>query len=68
MSETNNGNIPEADRYSVEHVETSTNFDVALQEKLNEGSRRSRRLIGVVQDPAGEGVLLVWDLEGFISG
>lgn len=68
MSEENNGNIPEADRYSVEHVDTAANFDAALQEKLNEGSRQSWRLISVVQNPTAEGVLLVWDLEGFISG
>ena len=62
------GSMPDADRYSVEHVEAAAEFDVALQEKLNAGSRNSWRLISVVQNPAGEGVLLVWDLEGMISG
>lgn len=62
------GNMPEPDRYSVEHLETVENFDVTLQEQLNEGSKNSWQLVGVVQNPNGEGVLLVWDTEGMISG
>ena len=68
MSEENNGNIPEADRYSVEHIGAAERFDAVLQEKLNTGSKQSWKLVSVVQDPTNEGVLLVWDLEGFISG
>ena len=40
----------------------------ALQEAINEGARKSWRLIGVVNEPTGQGVILVWDLEGFFSG
>ena len=62
------GNMPDPDRYSVEHVEKTDNFGVTLQEQLNEGSKNSWQLVGVVQDPKGESVLLVWDTEGMISG
>jgi hypothetical protein len=62
------GNMPDPDRYSVERVEKSENFDVTLQEQLNTGSKNSWQLVGVVQDPNGESVLLVWDTEGMISG
>jgi len=40
----------------------------ALQEAINEGARKSWRLVGVVNEPTGQGVILVWDLEGFFSG
>ncbi len=62
------GNMPEPDRYSVEHVEVADSLDVSLQEHLNGGSKNSWQLVGVVQDPKGNGVLLVWDTEGMISG
>ena len=62
------GNMPEPDRYSVEHIEPAENFDAELQEHLNEGSKSSWQLVGAIQDPNGEGVLLVWDTEGMISG
>lgn len=68
---TEENNTPEPDRYSVEYVELSDREgepSASLQEVLNEGSRKSWRLIGVAQDPVGEGILLFWDLEGFISG
>ncbi|HZY66267.1 MAG: hypothetical protein M3N10_02325 [Actinomycetota bacterium] len=70
MSEQNNEQMPEPDRYSVEYVELDGEGDtsVTLQNVLNEGSRKSQRLIGVATDPMGKGVLLFWDLEGFISG
>lgn len=62
---------PAPDRYSVEYVELTDGegeTSATLQNVLNEGSRRSQRLIGVAQDPVGKGILLFWDLEGFISG
>lgn len=62
------GNMPDPDRYSVDHLEVADNFDVSLQEHLNEGSRNSWQLVGLVQEPNGNGVLLVWDTEGMISG
>lgn len=72
MSEQNDEQMPEPDRYSVEYVELSAegqgDASRRLQEVLNEHSRRSQKLIGVAQDPAGKGILLFWDLEGFVSG
>lgn len=62
------GNMPEPDRYSVERVEVADSLDVALQEHLNGGSTHSWQLVGVLQDPASDGVLLVWDTEKMISG
>lgn len=70
MSEQNNEQMPEPDRYSVEYVELNGEGDasVTLQEVLNEHSKQSQKLIGVAQDPIGKGILLFWDLEGFVSG
>ncbi|CAN5912398.1 hypothetical protein BH23ACT11_BH23ACT11_05250 [soil metagenome] len=63
---------PEPDRYSVESVrikaETTESFEAALQKELNDGSKHSWKLISVVHSPVDDGVLLVWDLQGFISG
>lgn len=63
--------VPEPDRYSVEYVELSEGEgepSAKLQEILNEHSKKSEKLIGVAQDPLGKGILLFWDLEGFVSG
>jgi hypothetical protein len=71
MSASRDPNVPEPDRYSVEYVDLagfSGDFVARLQEVLNEGTRHSWKLTSVVQDPSGEGVIVVWDLEGFISG
>lgn len=70
VSEQNNEQMPEPDRYSVEYVELNGEGDasVTLQEVLNEHSKQSQKLIGVAQDPIGKGILLFWDLEGFVSG
>ena len=63
---------PEPERYYAEHVSTGSgaeSFSVAaLQEAMNEGSRQSWRLVGVVNEPTGQGVILIWDQQGFISG
>ncbi len=63
---------PAPDRYYAERVAPASGAEglslAALQEAINEGSRKSWRLVGVVDDPAGQGVILVWDQEGFISG
>ncbi len=32
-----------------------------LQEAVNRGARHSWRLVGIAQDPTGQGVLIVWD-------
>jgi hypothetical protein len=62
---------PEPERYYAELVSSSEGGDlsvVELQEAMNEGARKSQRLVGVMNEPAGRGVILVWDQEGFISG
>jgi hypothetical protein len=63
---------PAPERYYAERVapaSTAEGLSLAmLQEAMNEGARQSWRLVGVVDDPMGEGVILVWDQHGFISG
>ncbi|MGB3633370.1 MAG: hypothetical protein WA982_04975 [Rubrobacteraceae bacterium] len=65
-------NLPEPDRYSVEYVELTANSKeelvTSLQKSVNGGSRQSWRLIGVAPDPAGGGMIAIWDMEGMISG
>ncbi len=62
---------PEAERYYAELVSPRSGGELSvaeLQEAMNEGARKSQRLVGVVSEPAGPGLILVWDQEGFISG
>lgn len=63
---------PAPDRYYAEHVVPASMGEglsvAAVQEAINEGSRKSWRLVGVVNEPAGQGIILVWDQQGFISG
>ncbi len=62
----------EAERYKVELVQLAGGTDVSslatLQEAVNKGARQSWRIVGVAQDPTSQGVLVVWDTSGFISG
>ena len=62
----------EAERYQIELVPlatgTETSSVVALQQAVNKGARQSWRIVGVAQDPVSQGVLVVWDTAGFISG
>ncbi|MDP8926191.1 MAG: hypothetical protein M3M97_04600 [Actinomycetota bacterium] len=62
----------EAERYQVELVplaaETGSSSLSTLQVAVNKGARQSWRIVGVAQDPTSQGVLLVWDTSGFISG
>lgn len=62
----------EAKRYQVEHVRLAAGSDASsvatLQGAVNRGARQSWRLVGVAQDPTSQGVLVVWDTSGFISG
>jgi hypothetical protein len=62
----------EAERYQVELVqlaaETNGSSVATLQEAVNKGARQSWRIVGVAQDPTSQGVLVVWDTAGFISG
>lgn len=63
---------PGPERYYAEHIMPATETEslsvAALQEAMNVGARKSWRLVGVVDDPAGRGIILVWDQAGFISG
>jgi hypothetical protein len=72
VTEDNNTNVPEPDRYSVEYVDLSSEseetFLAIIQETLNEGTRHSWKLNSVTQSPTGKGLLVVWDQQGFISG
>ncbi len=61
-----------AERYEVELVQLTAGTDssslATLQEAVNRGTRQSWRIVGVAQDPTSQGVLVVWDTSGFISG
>jgi hypothetical protein len=63
---------PDPERYYAELVspaagESAVSIPV-LQEAMNHGARSSWRLVGVVNEPGGGGIVLVWDQAGFISG
>ena len=63
---------PETERYYAQHASLeaseSGSSEAALQEAINEGARQSWKLISVTQDPASQGLFLVWDTSGFFSG
>jgi hypothetical protein len=63
---------PDPERYYAELVEPASGTEsvtvAALQEAMNAGTRQSWRLVGVVNEPGGRGIILVWDQQGFISG
>ena len=63
---------PAPERYYAERVSPASGAEslslAELQEAMNEGSRQSWRLVSVLNEPAGRGVILVWDQQGFISG
>lgn len=63
---------PEPDRYYAERVSPLSGEGevsvAALQEAINAGVRKTWKLVSVVNEPAGQGLVLVWDQEGFISG
>ena len=71
MAEEENA-VPEPERYYVEHVSPTSGEEgvsmAAFQEAMNAGTRQSWKLVSVVNEPAGRGVMLVWDQQGFISG
>jgi hypothetical protein len=62
----------EVERYLVELVQLTAGANgsslMTLQEAVNKGARQSWKLVGVAQDPTSQGVLVVWDTSGFISG
>ena len=63
---------PAPERYYAELVSPESGTEglsvATLQEAMNEGARKSWRLVGVLNEPMGRGVILVWDQQGFISG
>ena len=64
---------PAAERYYAQYAALSGagpggSPEAALQDAINEGARQSWKLISVMQDPASEGAILVWDTSGFFSG
>ena len=62
---------PAAERYYAECVRlpaTEDSAQAALQEAINEKSKRRWQLIGVTQNPTSQGFFLVWDTSGFFSG
>ncbi len=66
--------LPVPDRYYAEYVRLPSGPEEGaslgtLQEAFNRGSRQSWKVVGVTQDPKSrEGVFVVWDTAGFISG
>lgn len=68
---------PVPDRYYAEYVqlpsgtaeEEGASIGPTLQDAINRGTRQSWKLVSVTQDPTSrEGVFVVWDTAGFISG
>ena len=62
---------PAAERYYAEHVGLPTaggSVEAALQEAINEKTKRSWKLVSIAEEPSGDGLLLVWDTSGFFSG
>ena len=70
--------LPVPDRYYAEYVqlpsgtaeeEEVVSLETILQEAINKGTRQSWKLVSVTQDPTSqEGVFIIWDTAGFISG
>lgn len=69
---TDENHVPEPERYYAERVRPDPDTESlsigTIQEAMNAGARQSWKLIGAVNEPAGRGVILVWDQQGFISG
>lgn len=63
---------PEPERYYAELISPATGESAVsvptLQETMNHGARSSWRLVGLMNEPGGEGIILIWDQAGFISG
>jgi hypothetical protein len=62
---------PAAERYYAEYIRLPAaegSAEVALQEAINEKTKRSWKLISMAQEPSGDGLFLVWDTSGFFSG
>jgi hypothetical protein len=62
---------PAAERFYAEHVglpAAGGSMEAALQEAINEKTKRSWKLVSIAEEPSGDGLLLVWDTSGFFSG
>jgi hypothetical protein len=62
---------PAAERYFVQYLSLSVaqgSPDVVLQEAIDERAKASWKLVRMVKEPSGYGLLLVWDTSGFFSG
>ncbi len=60
---------PAAERYYAEYVglpAAGDSAEVALQEAINEKTKRSWTLVSMAKEPGG--LFLVWDTSGFFSG
>ncbi len=60
---------PAAERYYAEYVSLAAvegPAEVALQEAINEKTKRSWTLVSMAKEPGG--LFLVWDTSGFFSG
>ena len=60
---------PAAERYYAEYVRLPTaegSVAATLQAAINEGAKRSWKLVSMAKDPGG--LFLVWDTSGFFSG
>jgi hypothetical protein len=61
---------PVAERYYAEYVRLPAaegSVKATLQAAINEGTKRSWKLVSMAKEPGG-GFFLVWDTSGFFSG
>jgi hypothetical protein len=64
-------NRPAAERYYAEYVSLPAaegSVEATLQAAINEGTKRSWKLVTTAKAPSGNGLFLVWDTSGFFSG
>jgi hypothetical protein len=62
---------PAAERYYAEYIRLPAaegSVEAALQAAINEGTKRSSKLVSMTKGPSGNGLFLVWDTSGFFSG
>ncbi len=60
-----------AERYYAEYVRlpaVQDSVEAALQAAINEGAKRSWKLISMAKELSGGGLFLVWDTSGSFSG
>jgi len=62
---------PAAERYYAGYVRLPAaegSVKATLRGAINEGTKRSWKLVSMTKEPSGGGLLLVWDTSGFFSG